>query len=311
MSQKPSPMKISVRRGTLLASLEHAKGKLELYTNRKKKNGLLNRFAKLAHAPTKVARIALYRVGLLPLENVHARMFWGGTLTLPMWDEDAVIAYYTGSFGAAELPLVAYLVRTLDGESVFYDIGSNLGLYAALAEALGATVHSFEPNPRTTKYLKVNSRDGSTVNVLALSDKKGTIPFFEVSVGRKIGMSSMFPDVVPQTVDKKPSVMEVEALPLDEYVANHAQPTVLKIDVMNAEYLVLGGARSFLEASNPILAIRLYRNPQALERTHETLSLLAELGYEAHSIGDDGTINPVGIVLEEIPFVSTFIFKKS
>jgi FkbM family methyltransferase len=227
-----------------------------------------------------------------------------------MWDEDAVIAYYTGSLGAAELPLVAYFVRTLDSESVFYDIGSNLGLYAALAEALGARVHSFEPNARTSAYLKMNSHDEGTVNVLALSDQKGTIPFFEVSVGRKIGMSSLFPDVVPQTSEKKPSALEVQALPLDAYVADHALPTVLKIDVMNAEYLVLRGAKGFLASHSPILALRLYRNPEAVERTKETLSLLKELGYGAHSIGGDGSINPVGIVLDELPFASTFIFKK-
>lgn len=294
----------------LLVSLERAKRAVGIVTNRDKKNRVVNQLEKLAHAPLKVLRVAAYRLGLLPGTDLHARMFWGGTLTLPVWDEDAVIAYYTGCFGNAELPLVTYLTRTLTASDVFYDVGANLGLYSALAGARGAEVHTFEPNPRTTSYLSLNATPRTTVNPVALSDTKGSVPFYEVSVGRKVGMSSLFPDVVPQTREHEPSKQDVSALTLDEYVTDHAIPTVVKIDVMNTECLVLAGARTLLSAHAPVIALRLYRNPSAPERTQTTLRLLTEFGYVPFAIGNDGSLTSTTVLWEHLPFATTLIFKK-
>jgi len=297
-------------KAALIQKLDAAKADLDLYLNAKKDPLALNRLEKFLRHPKKVTRVALYKIGLVPSPDVRATMFWGAPLTLPAWDEDAVLAYYTGSLGGSEISLVRFLIRTLEAGDVFFDIGSSLGLYTALGEALGATVHSFEPNPKAVAYTKQNAAASTTVNSIALAEKSGEAVLYDISAGNKSGMSSFFPDIKNSNADSARGI-RVTTITLDEYCSREqAIPKVIKMDVMNADFLVLQGAKNLLTAHAPVLALRIYNTPSAVERTRASLALLKEHGYDAFSIQDGGELAPTDIRPETLKFASTFIFQK-
>ncbi len=299
---------------SLQTSLASAEKKLNLFLNRNKEHIVINRAKKFLSHPFKVIDMALFRAGLTKSTDRNVRMFWGSNNTLPIWDEDAAVAYYTGCLGTAELPLVRFLLKTLTSQDVFYDIGASLGLYTSLAEAIGASVHVFEPNMNTASYIERNAASRTVVNTLALSDHMGKVTFFELSQSEsrrsKSGMSAMDSGIIASSSSEKPIEIQVPSTTLDMYTATHVVPTILKIDVLSSENLVLRGARALLAAHSPILSVRIYNSPTALSRTDETLKLLNEFGYSAYSLDTLGSLIPANIVVKNLKFATTFIFKK-
>ncbi len=294
----------------LLEKLDAAKTDLDLYLNAEKDSLLMNRVKKFLRHPEKVAHVALYKTGLISSPDIRATMFWGAPLTLPAWDEDAVLAYYTGSLGGSEIFLVRFLIGTLETGDVFFDIGSSLGLYTALGEALGAKVHSFEPNPKAVAYTRQNAAPSTKVNALALAEKSGEALLYDISAGNKSGMSSFFPDI-KNGETKTAQGISVTTTTIDEYCSREqAIPKVIKMDVMNADFLVLQGAEKLLSAHSPVLALRIYNTPSAIERTRASLALLKSQGYDAFRIQENGELAPTDIQPETLKFASTFIFKK-
>ena len=294
----------------LLEAFDRAKRERELYVNTENAPLAISRLKKFIRHPYRVARVGLYRAGISKGEEVQVKMFWGGNLLLPLWDEDAVLTYYTGSFGLAEILPVRFLIKNLHPSDVLYDIGANFGLYSALGEALGAHVHIFEPSLRTSAYIVRNKGSSSVINKIALSDSVGETVFFEVALGGKTGMSSLFVDMISQSDMHTPIELKVTTTTLDEYVSNHTPPTFIKLDVVNSDNLVLRGARHTLINYAPVCIIRIYNTPRAIERTRETFSLLKEYGYDSFRIQEDGSLAPENIAFGKLDFASTFVFKK-
>ncbi len=301
---------MSLSRERLVARFERAQGELDVYLNKRGGSARANRVQKFLRHPLRIARRAFYKKGILKSPDIRARMFWGAKLVLPLADENAVLAYYTGSLGATERLLTRYLLATLGPNQVFYDVGAHLGLYTSLGEALGAQVHAFEPNPSTVRYVAQNAMPATKVNEVAVAGAPGTLTFFDLSQSHYSGLSSLLADIIPEENKRTQKEVTVEAITLDDYALSNPIPDVLKIDVVNAEAEVLRGAKKLLTEHAPILALRLYGASSALPRTKETLVLLADFGYEPFAIEADGSLAPGIVDLNALGFASTFIFKK-
>jgi FkbM family methyltransferase len=171
------------------------------------------------------------------------------------------------------------LLRSLIAkDSVFYDIGANVGFYTLLASVVTGSegiVYAFEPLPRNLVYLHrhvdMNRLPNVAVFDCALGDTNGEVGFWEgdspseahIAVDAPLKVRMFTLDHVREAYQLKP-------------------PDVLKIDVEGAEAAVLRGAVNTLCEYSPVIVLATHGAD-----VHQTcVELLAEYGYQVQLIGD-------------------------
>jgi FkbM family methyltransferase len=144
------------------------------------------------------------------------------------------------------------------------DVGANIGWYTVIASRLvgeNGRVIAFEPDPVNFRYLKRNVEANGCTNVVleqkALSTEAGTIQLHLNS--KNMGMHST---ALPQELSG--GAIEVEAVPLDDYLQNVEEVNFVKIDVEGAEGFVLGGMHQTLRSA-PRLSLLVEFAPTRLE----------------------------------------------
>ena len=155
--------------------------------------------------------------------------------------------WYSGLHELQEMAFVLHLLRPTDH---FIDAGANVGSYTVLAGgAVGATVTSIEPIPRTFECLRQNIfLNGLEALVNAwqggLSDSTGTLRFTEdLDTGNHV------------VVENEPGpTVEVPVKSVDDLVDGKT-PVLLKVDVEGYEHRVLCGASRTLADSRLLAAI--------------------------------------------------------
>lgn len=173
------------------------------------------------------------------------------------------------------------ILKSLDQEMTFYDVGALVGYYSVFASNLcsGGSVHSFEIDHRFVDSIRdsllLNHGDASVVN-RAVSEKSGD----EVSYEGDVGVTSISNGI---------SENVVETLSLDDYVSSNESPEVMKIDVEGFEYKVLSGAVNTLQKGKPNILF-LEMHPSMLKNyddsVDDVLSLLQKHDYTYTIIGN-------------------------
>lgn len=147
---------------------------------------------------------------------------------------------------------------SLKANSIFWDVGANVGLYSVLFATSNPTwkVYSFEPNTKVhTKFLK-NISHNNCKNVqlvpLALSDSKQKVSL-KINQNRP-GTSSIY--------SKRGKFVHskiIECIPGDELFLSGKipAPDLIKIDVEGHELKVLHGLKEIISNHKPIVAIEI------------------------------------------------------
>lgn len=146
--------------------------------------------------------------------------------------------------------ITVWMLKNINSNSLFLDIGANTGYYAMLALMQGAEVQAFEPNPpyyemlrATLDYHKINN-SAKLYNV-ALSDKKG---FATLHVPEKLHGSASL-----SAIDAKWVYHEV-TVPTETlnsfYQKTSKQEIIIKIDAESAEEKIWDGASLFTEPND-------------------------------------------------------------
>jgi FkbM family methyltransferase len=163
--------------------------------------------------------------------------------------------------------------------TVFYDVGANVGFYSLLASVLvgPGKVFSFEPMPRNLSYLKkhldLNRAGNVDVQALAISDKNG-VARFRVEESGYMGHISAEGDISVETATLDSLVQDGRALP----------PNYIKMDIEGAEHEALLGARECFQRYRPTLFLATHG-----QEVHEQCcGLLKSWGYELSLIGTNG-----------------------
>jgi FkbM family methyltransferase len=148
---------------------------------------------------------------------------------------------YTGLSDFADCALLLHLLRE---DSLFVDIGANVGIYTVLAAGVvGAHVVSIEPVPKTFSKLRINLR---------LNNIENKVSPHNIGLGcqeailRFTSEQGSANHVIEDTSWPGPSV-QVPVSTLDE-VLQGSSPTLIKIDVEGWEPEVLAGAVSTLRS---------------------------------------------------------------
>lgn len=201
---------------------------------------------------------------------------------------NSIECYRAQSLRTKEPETITWLHSTLKPDSVFFDVGANVGSYALYAWRLaGCRCVCFEPVGANIATLLRNIEDNGagdkiSAYAIALSDasRVETITLSSLEAGAakhhpKFGADRLRQGVLTMSLD---AFMEATGLP---------QPTHLKIDVDGPELAVLAGATSTLAGCSHVL-IEL----DATERIEAT-RILAEAGLVFMSGGTpvDGIAN--------------------
>jgi FkbM family methyltransferase len=225
---------------------------------------------------TRLVRAGAYRLGEALGDRVLVGTTLGGSqMALSMRDHQHRAIYFYGEYEPEITALFRNLVKP---GSVVFDVGANAGYFSIISRELGATVHSFEPNPNVRALLTRSAGLGPagsiTIVPAACSDHAGTMPLYLSEPGNT-GLTSL---IIPSERS-----VQVEVITLDEYVARTGvRPDLIKIDVEGHEREVLRGAAELLESGKPTVI--------AEAGSAETIELMESHGYEPRRILADGSI---------------------
>jgi FkbM family methyltransferase len=177
------------------------------------------------------------------------------------------------------------MMEKVRSQSVFFDIGANIGFYTILASRLtgpGGTVCAFEPVMRNLEFLyrhiKAARCENVTVVSAACSDQLG-IARFDFGENAAVGHLS-----ASGKEDAAPMFRNgafVPTITVDTFVkASGLRPDSMKIDVEGAEYEVLRGARCTIAELRPIIFLSIHSD----QLRQQCLEYLAALGYTSTPI---------------------------
>ncbi len=210
-------------------------------------------------------------------------------LSLDEWLQQQI--YFLGTYELKETVLFKNYINI---NTVFYDVGANIGYYTLLAaKRIGenGTIYAFEPDSNNRKKLHANIELNNFKNVVIVpnivSNKNNkTIKLF-VSDKKNRGMSSI------EKPDNFSGITEnVQTISLDEFSKTAKFPDLIKIDVEGAEYSVLKGMKEIMKKNNPDILIEV--KDETLYNQNVSRKMLAELirkmEYNFYEIGDDGQL---------------------
>ena len=174
------------------------------------------------------------------------------------------------------------------------DIGANAGEYSQmLIECFPkATVHAFEPHPKTFLSLKANIKDLVHCHALALGSETGAFHLYDRG-GEDGGIRASLAKEALETVQSKPlTAYSVTVSTVDDFVKEHSISTIdfIKIDTEGFEMDVLKGARDAL-SQGKIGAIQFEFNDVHFARRQFLADFQAVLpGHRLYRILRDGLV---------------------
>lgn len=223
--------------------------KLSMSSRVRRAHALVSRIPLLGWLIRRLVRIAI------PLD---ARLW----VHIPVGPESGVWAHLDPRFemeyasGTYEFQVQRELLTNLQPGSVFYDVGAHIGIVSMFAaQVVGAegAVFAFEADPenarRIEEHILRNGLKQISLVQNAVWSSAGRLRFERASErsSRNQGAVSTGPN--PSTG----SMVEVEAIALDDYAEVSRPPTLIKIDVEGAEGEVLRGSEHIFSAFRPIL----------------------------------------------------------
>jgi len=164
--------------------------------------------------------------------------------------------------------------QLFNSDSVFLDIGANIGNHALYFRNDFSSIHCFEVNPRTQRLLEfnVNAFSNICVHKFGLADFNGYVEIVENDTnfgGTKIqGASS--------------NRSEIEVKMLDQVFTDKQRVGVIKMDVEGYEINVLRGAESTIMKNKPVVLFELHKEDFHSEAP-EVVVWLKNRGYEFYA----------------------------
>lgn len=195
-------------------------------------------------------------------------------------------------------PEFLWIKEVLTKDSVFMDVGANVGAYLYTLEnhLKAENIFAFEPNQQLFKRLK---RLFPKVNLssVALSDIS-TIAEFKIPVinGKKIHTRGTLQTSIKEKNEEKTILQKVDVKPLDDLNLNLKKLDFIKIDVEGNEMQTLRGAKQIIEKYKPILMVEMEQRHHQ-ENLWTLISEIADWGYSVNYL-DRKTLQPT-ILTEE------------
>lgn len=173
------------------------------------------------------------------------------------------------------------------GDTVF-DVGANIGWFSLMMAARvgpAGQVYAFEPSPRIhadlRRVLALNPMPQIQPVQAAVSDQEGEALFCDIDEADVRRESSHLSTLAmyPQELLRH-QTSQVRTLTLDGFAREgQLAPSLLKIDVEGAEFLVLEGARETIRAHRPLMVIEFHEDPSGFFDHARMQAFLQAYGY--------------------------------
>jgi FkbM family methyltransferase len=219
----------------------------------------------------KIANGALMNV--TPVSHIDQQLFWYG--------------YY-------EKPLALLLERILKPDSVFFDIGANIGYFSLIAakKSKEGMIYSFEPVKELFHKLKLNLEENEVQNVrafcLAVGENKDESVIY-LSGPDNPGMSSMKP-----AENFSGTTQPTGVISIDDWMKESGtkRPDIIKLDVEGSELLALKGMKLTLSEHKPFLIVEISAVTLSRFQTRpgDVFHYLFELGYKSFDVTHTGEL---------------------
>ena len=212
--------------------------------------------------------------------------------------------YFLGEYEMAELKSIE---QFLSEDSVFIDIGANIGLFSLHATKFvskNGQIISFEPFPRNfnslTTNIKLNHFSNVQLEQIAIGEVEGSITLHYDEKEKNLGMVSTTPF-------GKSIKEEVKMTSLDSYLNQNPKPKVdlIKIDIEGFEYPALLGMKDTLTTFYPTLLIEILNDDKQLNQNKKCEELLKTLGYNKYFIDDYGSLSENEVNIDRMNYVFT------
>jgi FkbM family methyltransferase len=175
-----------------------------------------------------------------------------------------------------------------------YDVGANVGFYTLLFSRLvgpRGSVHAFEPAVRNLQFLRRHLDLNRVANACV----------HESAVGAGSGVGTFNPGPGPSmgrlVAEPATTTVEVPLVALDDlvYVAAHAPPHVVKMDIEGGEVDALQGMARILQEHRPTLLLATH----GTARWRGCREILLRVGYELRDLQDRPVevLNPEGEIV--------------
>ena len=189
-------------------------------------------------------------------------------------------------------PEFFWIKEILGKDSVFMDVGANVGAYLyTLENHLNLeNIFAFEPNPQLFKRLK-RLFPKVHLSSVALSDIS-TIAEFKIPVinGERVHTRGTLQTSIKEKNEEKTILQKVEVKPLDDLDLNIKKLDFIKIDVEGNEMQTLRGAKKTIEKFKPILMVEMEQRHHK-ENLWTLISEIADWGYSINFL-DRKTLQP-------------------
>ena len=182
----------------------------------------------------------------------------------------------------SEFLLLEFLI---DKNTVFFDVGSNIGEYAYYAEKLisSKNIFLFEPDKKLSRQLSAIFPHCNVFN-FGLSDSKGIrqfkVPFINGIEDKSLASLEINNKVIDET---NAVIYEVNVNTLDNFVTAYCiLPTLIKIDVEGHEFSVLKGAKNLISQHYPTFIIEIEQRHHSKMDVNEVFKYLESYGYSCY-----------------------------
>jgi FkbM family methyltransferase len=142
----------------------------------------------------------------------------------------------------------------------FWDVGSNIGFYTwlVLSECPGAKAVMYEPDPVNLGLIREtisrNKIDRVDVRAVAVADAAGELEFVVDAVsGFTGGLDLSQTTYVEEHYGLEQAKIKVPTVTLDAELESAVPPSLVKIDVEEAEHLAFAGAGRLMSEIQPII----------------------------------------------------------
>ena len=176
-------------------------------------------------------------------------------------------------------------IDTFKKNSVFWDIGANIGLYTCYAvKRTDCQVYAFEPSVFNLELLAKNVylnslSDKVTIISLPLFDNLAVKPFY-MTTKEWGGALSNFGESVDHDGSPMTSVFKYKTvgISIDQAIShlNFAKPNYIKMDVDGIEHLILKGAADTLKSAESLL---IEVNDNFEQQAKDTKEYLTKAGF--------------------------------
>lgn len=234
---------------------------------------------------------------------------YGNFLELDLREQVSREIYLTGAF---EPDLLWFFACVVDDAAQVIDGGAHLGYFSiALGRLVGPAgrVDAFEPVSDTKRRLDTNVRNAGMAQIkthgLALWSKPTVLALHDWGVELSAYNGVGAPRVSPGTPLPEAKLIRVGATSLDEFVQSAAlTPSLVKLDVENAEGQVIQGMQKLLTEGRPIVVVEVGDFAPSLDAAQhmiipscQMLQNLSEAAYKLFEVRNC-RLSAHGIVLD-------------